>query len=202
MAIGDPYATLAELKLYADVTKATFDDLLTDALDAATEGIELVCDRQFNKETAATARPFKALTPTLVMVDDFHTTTGLVVATDEDGDGVYETTLEASSYQLEPVGGVVNGRPGWPFTRIRFLDGVTVPTGERASVQVTAQWGWAAVPKPVKQSCLILAEELYKLKDAPFGVAGNGTYGEIRVRENPMVMKKLGRFVRFPVAVA
>jgi hypothetical protein len=195
MSIGDPYASRAELKLYVDSDKTTFDDLLDDALDAATVGIEQACDRQFNRDAAAVAREFEATTGTLVLTDDFHTTDGLEVSVDG-------STVDASAYRAEPLGGVVNGRPGWPRTRIRFVDGNTITGGRGEIVTVTAHWGWDEVPTPVKQSCLILAAELYKLKDAPFGVAGMDQYGAIRVRENPMVMKKLAPFVRNPVAVA
>jgi hypothetical protein len=39
-----------------------------------------------------------------------------------------------------------------------------------------------------------LAEELYKLKDAPYGVAGWSQYGAIRVRENPKVAELLADY--------
>lgn len=207
MVLGTPYATLSELKVYANATKDTFDALLTDALDAATRGIEAVCHRQFNDADTASARTIpvsKVLTANVAYVDDFSTTTGLVIVTDDDGDGVFETTWSASDYQLEPLDGIVDGRPGWPFTRIRAVGSLSFPqpTNQRSTLRVTARWGWSAVPKPVKQACLIAAEELYKLKDAPFGVAGFGEYGQLRVRENPMVMSKLAPYIRTPILVS
>jgi hypothetical protein len=197
--LGDPYATLAELKAYASVQKNTHDDLLGDALSAASRGIELVCHRQFNTDAAATARVYRPLHGRIVEVDDFHTTTGLVVATDGAGDGTYDTAWTSADFQLEPLNGVVGGQPGWPFSMVRAVNSLLFPTAGRASVQVTAAWGWPAVPTPVKQACLIVAEELFKLKDAPFGVAGMDTYGTVRVRENPMVMRKLAPYVLDPV---
>lgn len=203
MPLGDPYATLPQLKAYLlgsqmAATDTLDDNELTDALESASAEIEDHCDRQFNDAGTASPRLYKPLTSLLVLVDDFHTTTGLVVESDDDGDGVYETTWAAADYQLEPLNGVVGGRPGWPFCRIRAV-------GSRRfgpMVQVTARWGWAAVPAPVHQSALILAAETHKLRSAPFGVAGFGEFGVVRVRNNPMVAKKLRRYERNPVLVA
>lgn len=204
MALGDSYATRDELKLYANATKDTFDDLLDDALEAASRGIELVCHRQFNDATTASPRVYRPLHSTLVKVDDFHTPTGLIVKTNTTGaNGVFDTTWASTDFEQRPLNGIVSGQPGWPFYEL-WSDGTRLfPTGTFATVQVTARWGWSSVPRPVKQACLIVAEELYKLKDAPFGVAGHSEkYGAIRVRENPIAMSKLAPYVRYPVAVA
>lgn len=202
MALGDSYATLAELKTYANATKDTYDTLLTDALEAASRAVEQACNRQFNDAGSATARVYYPDHSCLVRPDDFHTTTGLVVKTDTGNDGTFETTWAAADFEVRPLNGVVSGQAGWPYNQIWSDGSLLFPTGaRRAPVEVTARWGWAAVPKPIKQATLIIAEELYKLKDAPFGVAGNGTYGEIRVRDNPMAMKKLMPYVINPVMV-
>lgn len=200
MVLGDDYATLAELKAYAGVDQTTFDNLLNDALEAASRGVESVCHRQFNDAGTATARVYKPVHGSLVEVDDFHTITGLVVKTDTAGDGTYATTLTAADYELRPLNGIISGQAGWPFASIWGTSNGLYPTSvNRASVQVTARWGWATVPKPVKQACLMLAEDLYKMKDAAFGIAGMDSYGTVRVRENPAVMRKLAPYVVDPI---
>lgn len=207
MAIGDPYATLPELKAYTGATNTTYDNLLTDALAAASRGIESCTQRQFNTDASPTARTIPAnrvLTTGVALLDDFHTTTGLVVETDDTGTGLLWQQWAANTYQVEPLDGVVDGRPGWPYTRIRAVDSRAFPqyTNGRAGLRVTARWGWATVPAPVKQACLMLAAEIYKTKDAPFGIAGVDNFGPVRVRENPAVMRKLAAYVRAPVMVA
>lgn len=191
MALGDPYATLAELKARLGITSTADDARLTGALAAATLGVELACHRQFNDAGAASARTYVATTALLATVDDFSTTTGLVVAIDLDGDGVFETTLTIDvDFQVEPAGGVVGGVPGWPFwwLRIRSRSARRFPCGGGdLRVQVTARWGWAAVPAPVKEATLAGAQELFSLKEAPFGVAGFDQFGAIRVRDNPKI---------------
>lgn len=208
MAIGDTYASLSELKEYASITSDANSLRLLDALDAASRGIERVTYRQYNRNASVSARSisaFQTMSPGLVYVDDFATDVGLIVATDEDADGAYEITWSAADYQLEPLDTVVDGVPGWPYTRIRAvgISGRKFPrtTSGRAVVKVTADWGWLEVPGPVKSACLIVAQEIYKMKDAPFGVAGFGEYGQLRVRENPVAMKMLAPYVRTPVWV-
>lgn len=210
MAIGDPYATLAEVKDYlkVPVTKTSLDEALTDALASATAEIERHCDRQFNKAASATARVFEPVDVRLTRVDDFWTTTGLVVETDPGGAGSFTTAFTSGDYELFPLNGVVNGQIGWPYSEIKAVAGlyfpkyVTQPYRRVGVVRVTAQWGWAAVPAPVKQACLIMAAETFKLKDAPFGVAGSDQFGTIlRVHDNRMAASKLARYCRTRVQV-
>lgn len=204
MAIGDPYATLGQLKSYLQITDDTDDLELSDALSAASAGITKFCKRQFNVEASATARTYRPTRSGLAMVDDFHTITGLVIKTDDSESGVFGTTWSATDYQLEPLDGIRDGEPGWPFWKIKTVpwSGLYFRPCPRATLQVTAQWGWAAVPDPVHQACLILAAETFKLKDAPFGVAGFGDFGPVRVRDNPMAKAKLIPYRRNAVLVA
>jgi hypothetical protein len=81
---------------------------------------------------------------------------------------------------LWPLNQIVNGLRGWPYYKLNSL-GTTWPTGTlRPSVQVTARWGWDAVPAPVRQSTLHLAASLFKLEHAPFGVLAVGDFGPIK----------------------
>ncbi|MEU6267691.1 phage head-tail connector protein [Saccharopolyspora shandongensis] len=169
MALGDPYAELTELKARFGITDAVDDSQLSAALEAASRNVESFCDRQFNDAGVASVRQFRATTPGLLVVDDFSTADGLTVTVD----GV---ALEAGTYTAEPFG------PG-PFWKLRTVGVGRWPIG--GVVEVSARWGWAAVPAPVKEATLIVAAELFKLKDAPFGVAGFGEFGVVRVRDNP-----------------
>lgn len=205
MALNDPYATLPELKNYVNSKedKVTYDDLLSDALEAASRGIELVCDRQFNDVGLGpwTPRVFYGDGTGVLEVDDFSSSSGLVIRLDTNDDDTFATTLDVADFRLHPRNGIVGGQPGWPFSELWHRRGRWWEQG--VAVEVTARWGWTEVPLPVKQATLMCAAELYKTKDAPFGVAGNNAqYGAIRVRENPLVMSKLHPYMRNPVLVA
>lgn len=212
--IGDPYITVDDLKAYLrqgaelsnkiapGVANALLDDLFEDAIAAASNEIETEwCGRQFNKTDTATARLYTPISGEMCLVDDFHTTTDLVVKIDQDDDGVYETTLSTSDYTLQPSNGVVDGQPGWPYCRIKIRERASYwfPCAEE-SVEVTAKWGWAAVPENVKAACRMLAHDNYKSKDNPFGVAGFSEFGVVRMRNNHQVEKKLKKYQRRKLA--
>lgn len=196
MALGDPYATLAELKTRLGITDVVDDAALTRAVGAASRTVEGLTRRQFNQAGAVSARVFHPVSPSVAYVDDLHTSAGLLVDTDDDLDGAYENAWPAAGFQLEPANGAVAGIGGWPFTRIRAIGDRAFTVAEQTTVRVTASWGWAAVPDSVKEATLILAEELFKMKDAPFGVAGFGEFGPVRVRENPIAAAKLRPYRR------
>lgn len=203
MALGDPYASLTEFKGYIPVTSTGIDEQITDSLTAASREIEKHCGRQFNTSYVASPRVFHVRDDGLVVVDDFHTVSGLVIKTDTNSDGTYEATLTPGDYQLEPLNGVVDGQSGWPYCRLRARRGYRFPTYRDALVEVTAQWGWAAVPTAIKQACIALANENLKvIREAPFGVAGTDAFGTIRVRDNQRIRTMLAPYRRYDRAVA
>lgn len=186
------YATLSELKAYLAITDTASDTQLTDSLVTASRNIDHFCGRRFFADVAATPRIFVPRDRNVLRTDDFQSTSGLIVKVDTGDDGTFATTLAASDYELQPFNNVVDGEPGWPYYRIIYVTS-TWPCANRrdGTVQVTAKWGWAAVPGPIKQACIYLAEETFKLKGSPFGVAANDQFGPIRMRDNPKVMNML-----------
>lgn len=183
MALGDPYINAAELAAYIGIDDSYDNALLLSAATAASEWVNKFCQRQFNKTTTATARTYVAGYPTRLEVDDFHTTTDLIVATDTTDTGTYATITD---YVLQPFNGVEAGMTGFPYRKIVTVDSESfpLPTG-RARVRVTAQWGWAAVPESVTLATEIVGGFLFNLKDSPLGVASFGESGIIRVRDVP-----------------
>lgn len=202
MALGDNYHTLAELKTRLGITDNTDNDALNAASASASRNIEKYCRRQFNDAGSATARLYRPTSRYVVLVDDFHTTTGLQVATDDDDDGTYETIWASTDYINEPIDGVRDGVAGWPYWKITAVDTYNFYSYRRPSVQVTARWGWASVPAPIKEASLALAEEIFKMKDSPYGIAGFGEFGFVRVRENPKIVSLLMNYRRRAVRVA
>jgi hypothetical protein len=121
----------------------------------------------------------------------------LIVKTDEGDDGTYETTWTISTdFVLEPLNGRGrDGSTGWPYTKVVAVGSRYFPIwSRRPSVQVTAKWGWETTPAPVVDAVLLVAAESWKLKEAPLGVTGFGDFGVVRVRDNPIVARKLAGF--------
>lgn len=178
-----PYATLAELKGYVGITDTADDVTLQLALDAAALQVDQFCDRTFAADASPTVRYYSPTDPGRLDIDPISTLTGLIVATDENGDGTYETTWTINTdYRVEPVNA---GAAGQPWTWLTALGTRWFPRLQyRPGVSVTARFGWpgGVAPAAVKQATLLQASRLWKRKDAPFGVAGSVEFGsELRL---------------------
>jgi hypothetical protein len=184
------YATPAQLKqfLRADHPNVAADDVLFELeLEAACREIDRRCGRSFDTQVAAsespTARTFFADTAATCRVDDFWTTSGLVVATDDDDDGTAETAWTVDTdFVVEPAGGRVDGLGGFPFWRVVAVGSRSFPTGgRRRRVSVTARWGWEATPVAIERASLVATAAHLKVRDAPHGIAGFGEFGALRI---------------------
>lgn len=182
------YATLSELKVYVGIPDAdtTDDTTLTLAVNSASDQVNRYCDRVFTADATVTTRDYRVDTlgsPLYLDVDPISTTTGLIVQTDDNNDGTYETTWTlGTDFRLEPTNAAA---AGVPWTRIVVLGPRRFPKlAYRPEVRVTAKFGWpgGTVPDAVKQATLILAAKIWKRKDAPFGIAGSPEFGsELRI---------------------
>lgn len=210
MPLITDYTTLAVLRDYRRITVPgdTADDtVLSMAITAASRAIDTHCNRRFGQDATPVARRYSwdgsylemALpgyrvggmagsinTPgggsgfglAALEVDDVSTSTGVVVKTDGDVDGVYEATLAATDYQLWPLNAAADGEP---WTRIVLRQSGWFPW-VAAGVEVTARFGWPAVPAEVAQACLLQANRLASRRDSWSGVAGSPEMGnELRL---------------------
>jgi hypothetical protein len=201
MAIGADYVTRAEQKSYMGLEGTTDDTLVDAAISSASREIERHCNRQFNDAETASSRLYRATNCHTAVVDDFWTTTGLIVEINVSGDGVTWETVAATEYELTPLNRMSNGVE-WVYWRINMVGTATFPINRRASLRVTARWGWEAIPADVKQAVKMLASDTFQIKDSRMGVAGSDQFGTIvRVRSNSLVEAKLKHFVRRKVLV-
>jgi hypothetical protein len=193
------YCTPAELKSRSGITDTLDDAEILAACEATARWIDNYCNRVFWR--AASTRTYTADAVDCCYIDDLVSATS--VATDDDGDGTYETVWAASGYQLLPVNPAVLGETR-PYTQIRAVGTYGFPTGRPAlervdRVQVAGVWGWPAVPDAVKHAATVMSGDLLKLGGMAFGVAGYGDYGPVRARANPIVVSLLDPYRRFDV---
>jgi hypothetical protein len=207
MALGDTYLTATQLKARLGISDDNDNARLQAAVMAASRGIDKCCHRQFNDAGSVSARLFRPGSPDRAEADDFSTTSGLIIVTDTALDQTFSQTWTSRDYELNPLNGIVDGEPGWPYWGIRAIgtQWFPIPRGwpaPTATLRVTAQWGWAAVPAAITEACYLIASEIFKLRDAPFGVAGFADYGAVRVRANPIAYSMIAPYTRDPVLVA
>lgn len=188
---GTLYATVGELRqaLGDDVALRLDAGKLEQRLRSASRAVDDWCSRPLRRfwlDTVATIRTYRPRDLWCASVDDIGSTTGLVVKTDSDGDGVFETTWTIDTdFQLEPLNAAGNGG-AYRWNKLVAVGSKTFPYplsyGQRPTLQVTARHGWSQVPDPVREATLLKAIRLNRRPDAPFGnEAGNLDFGPIRI---------------------
>lgn len=203
------YITVEQLRDVMRDQLTAHDDEYARAILAASRQIDDYCGRYFYQDAAVSAKVFKPNQVDLLWTPDISTTTGLIVKTDDDGDGVYETTWTLDTdFIMEPFERM-NGRP---YERIAALEtkqfpvaGLNVITpvsssmlqttrSRRPRVQVTARWGWPAIPSEVIQGAVIASVDHFKAKDLTHVTA---TYGiDVRVARDA-TPGNFGRSIKF-----
>lgn len=202
--IGGPYATVADMHSWLKVpdSKTDRDAEWTARLASSSMDINRWCNRQFGRDEVASTRTYR---PDRygVDVDDFWTTQDLVITP-------YLGTTAGTAWnlaylQLEPLNGIVDQVPGWPYRRIRSMYSrvphplMTQLFYAASTVQVTARWGWAEVPVNVTTACLILAAADNKVTETPTNASGYSDYGvrirSSRIQSNPVAQEKLEPYV-------
>ena len=185
------YVLLADFKSWVRNELGTAEDSILQAgLDAAVVAVNEHCGRSFTVAGAASARSFVPESYRLVIIDDCTSVTSVV----ENG-----ATVAASGFQLEPLNGRRPSGLAVPFDQIRRIYGdwyIDASDEGRATLVVTAAWGWAATPAPVIEATKILAKDILMQRDTRNGVAAFGEFGSLRVRLNPYVEELLKPFVK------
>jgi hypothetical protein len=170
MAITNGYCTLNEVKSALRLSDSIDDTLIEKSIEAASRRIDGYCGRFFYK-TSAIAVPLFAHDPYRLLVNDISSPTGLIVKLDSDGDGTFEQTLTLNTdYIVEPTDYAILGRP---ITTLTMVGGYTFPIfyiPSELGVQVTALWGWNAVPHDVREACLLLSIRQFARYNAALGV--------------------------------
>lgn len=185
------YATIDELRSWIGTDISANDIILEQCLQAASRDIDAYCRRRFYADTTATARLFFPTDDYRCDIDDLSSTTGLVVKTGPDSTGSYGTTWTVDTdFLLEPVNQTNDGLEGWAWTRLRAIGtktfDVQAAATDRPTVQVTARWGWPAVPDMITQAALIHANWLFFQRNAPSGSAQIGEFA-VRLRTSTAV---------------
>jgi hypothetical protein len=203
VSLVNEYCSLAEVKASLRIpSNDTVDDaLLITAINAASRQIDGICERRFYSQSGT--RVYVPDSSILVETDDIISITSLKTSS---GDG-FTVTIPATEYQLEPLNGIAGGI-SQPFTRIRATGAFLFPVYQQrsvnldeASVQVIGSFGWPSIPEAVKQAAILISIRTFKRLDSPFGVAGFGDLGVIRVgRTDPDVEALLLPFKKVRMA--
>lgn len=201
----------SRLQIAATDTKDDYEIQL--AIQAVTDWITTYTGRHFYRVTEA--RTFVPRNVWTLEIDDLVTCSSFDL--DYDGDGVYEVHwTENTNFQLYRYPDnhnthdqgvarpnnyvqVTTGTPGNPSGGAWLP--WTIPFTRQDRVKITGIWGWADVPPNVTAAALILAADLFKAKDAPWGIAGFGDLGMVKVQSNPWVVELLRGYINVAAKV-
>lgn len=190
---ADLYCTPEMLKSRTGISDNYDDDSILGACRSVARWIDRkFCQRHFYRRTATLT--FAATNRLRLDLPDLVSVTTLKL--DGDGDGVYETTLSTSDYQLLPVNAPNEAEPE-PYDSVKPLNGwfPLACSGRTNLVQIEGVWGWPAVPEPVIEAAKILSGDYLKLGGMAFGVAGYGEYGAVRARMSNPALEMLDSYV-------
>ena len=126
------------------------DDSIDEDLIAVSRWVDRHCRRTFAKEASAVARVFVAQAngPLIRVGDMAAAPTTVKIDTDNDGDFTDETAV--TGFEAFPLDAAY-GPEAKPYRSVNLPNWASITSfieGQR--VQVTAQWGWPAVPDAVK----------------------------------------------------
>lgn len=153
MAVSDPYAQVSD---YAQVFPNTSNDdvELLRQLTAVSRYIDFRTGQFFSSDTAAVVRIYTGDGTNQLWLDENLAVSPTSLKYDSGNDGTYATTI--TTFELWPYN-AADGPVAQPYRRIDLPpwgDYTVFPKGQR--VQVTAQWGWLAVPEMVRTACIQL----------------------------------------------
>lgn len=193
--MANEYLTVMEAKNSAELVGTAFADYdIQRAIAAASRGIDEYTGRFFF--TSVGTRYYTAYEPGYVDIDDL--TTAGVLTTDQDGDGVFETSWTVNTdYTFAPFNAAADGKP-YEKIRLQPYGSQRFPCLPRA-VSVAGTFGWPSVPDQIVEATTIIATKLVKRKrDAPFGVIALGIDNfAVRIaRTDPDVAFLLDPFIR------
>lgn len=218
------YTGKEELKSRLNITDNNSDYEIQLAIQAVTNWISNYCGRHFYQVTEPRTYMPDNIWELHVDDISPTTAANCVVNLDMDGDGTFETSWgnpgapvgTGTNYVLKL------GTPGnygdnynvnaagvpRPYTQLQAV--LSGPTGNPVNggwlpfiwpyshlnrVQVITTWGWPVIPPAVAQASLMLCTDVFKSKDAPWGIAGTAETGLMRVSSNPWAVELLHDYV-------
>jgi hypothetical protein len=203
------YCGLEEFKSRNSIlpTSVADDYEISMAIQAASGWINRYCGTHFFQVIEARTYPITNLY--FLPIDQIVPGSITSFKLDNDGDGIFETTwVEGTNFQVYREGETYNQNYAGinrPFDYVKAI--LSPPPGSGGQffpfvwpfshddrVQITGTWGWQQIPEEVTQACLIMATQLFREKDSPWGTVGTGDMGVIRTSQSPYLIELLRPF--------
>ena len=203
MPIVNGYCTLAELRTWmSDTTSILPAAALEDAINATSRMIDNFCSRKFWRDPVAKTRRYKVTESDVAWVDDIADASTVIIKTDDLGDNSFSHQWSNTDWELGPYNSDVDDTMPYSFYRVHAVGNSSFPVNSfRRTLEVTAEFGWSAIPDGVKQACIMKSNMVVLRKDSPYGIAGFSEFGVVRISrtEDPEITRLLAPFIRTDV---
>jgi hypothetical protein len=172
-------------------TEAVNLDRLQSALDAADRAVDQWCARSIfvadDEDTSARVyRPYPG-SRTLAIHDCVEIETVVENSV---------TLTSGTDYVADPLNGLTISGETVPYTHLnRYLQSWWCD-GPKATVTVTARWGWTAIPPGVAEATKMLAKDIATSRERTGDVVGFGEFGVVRLRQSPQITGLLSPYRR------
>ena len=172
MAVDDAYINAADFRKRINKTVTEDDGVLDNILKGVSRLLDRECGRFFGQDAEAVVRYYDGNGLARLYIDDIATTDDLAVKVDLDADYAYDGSDETLTRDTHFWIGPPNAALGSEAKPYRYLEivpsnGVLFvwPSQVRA-VQVTAIFGWPAVPEAIIDAVAMVAHEITDLEQA------------------------------------
>lgn len=180
------YVEVTELKLFVNSQTISDDGVYEEAIDAATQYLDGETKRTFTladttePDPVSTARVYR---PDRGSASLFIHDCVSIVSVVENG-----VTLTANTdYIAEPLNGMLWSGETRPYNELVRYPGCWYTDGPKATVTVTAVWGWASIPDMAKLACKVAAKAYLDARDVRLGLAALSEQGGVSERESKAV---------------
>jgi len=195
---SDLYCTPEQLKSGTGISDNLDDREILDACRSVSRWIDGHCNRVFARRSLTwlvdACGYYQVKVPDLVSVT--------TLKTDNDADGVFETTWTTADYELQPVNAALEVEPQ-PYTSIAAVGSLLFPVrtsrlGRPPRAQIVGVFGWPSLPSGVSTAAGLLATDYLNAGGMKFGVMGFDGYA-VRAKLNGPAMEMLGKHRLDPV---
>ena len=158
-AITDAYATAANYRAVISKSDTAEDAEVLNDLTAISRYLDAELGRFFTQDASAVARQYfpPANGGRLLLTNDIASSAGLVVKSDDNEDGTAEITLAATDYRLHPQNAELDAEAKpWRGLMLNNWGDVSLWVPGRL-YEITAIFGWPAVPAAIERATIHLA---------------------------------------------
>lgn len=196
MATDGRYVTVDRFKKWTRDTTLTDDNLISDSILAAQQTVDTDLGRRFEEASGEPAARVYAAErgDTSLSIHDCVSISSIT----EDG-----TTVPTTDWQAEPLNNLSAAGQTVPFTRVERLTGSWHARNGKATISVTADWGWEEIPADIVVLCMIVAQTMAQHRDMRLGLAAITADGlGVSARDVRMVRDAQSRYSRRQVLFA